>query len=73
MCFEYVSRVFFMILNCVKNTSMTLSLQVIPSDVSDTSPEDGVYIHGLYLDGARWDRERSVLSTAKPSSNVGES
>uniref|UniRef100_A0A5F8GEA1 Dynein axonemal heavy chain 12 n=1 Tax=Monodelphis domestica TaxID=13616 RepID=A0A5F8GEA1_MONDO len=27
--------------------------QVIPKDTSDEAPEDGVFIHGLYLDGAR--------------------
>lgn len=51
---------------------MYFYLQVIPSDVSNTAPEDGVYIHGLYLDGARWDRKRSVVSTAKMSSIVAE-
>lgn len=53
-------------------TNVRLSLQVIPSDTSKTAPEDGVYIHGLYLDGARWDRARSGLSRAEMSLVVAE-
>uniref|UniRef100_A0A672VFG6 Dynein axonemal heavy chain 12 n=1 Tax=Strigops habroptila TaxID=2489341 RepID=A0A672VFG6_STRHB len=40
--------------------------QVIPQDTADTPPEDGVYIHGLFLDGARWDRTKGMLAEQYP-------
>lgn len=40
--------------------------EVIPRDTSNVSPEDGVFINGLFLDGARWDRERGILGEQYP-------
>lgn len=32
----------------------------------DSSPADGVYVNGIFIDGARWDKNRGVLAEQIP-------
>ncbi|KAF7662821.1 hypothetical protein LDENG_00225550 [Lucifuga dentata] len=45
---------------------LIFEFEVLPIDNTDTSPEDGVYINGLFLDGARWDKKSGVLAEQFP-------
>ncbi|KAK7909365.1 hypothetical protein WMY93_014049 [Mugilogobius chulae] len=52
----------------------TLSWEFIVSTVEDSHllqpPKDGVYIRGLYLEGAGWDKTKSCLVEAEPMQMV---
>jgi dynein heavy chain, axonemal len=49
---------------------LSFSFQIMPeedpSEVEE-SPEDGVYIYGLFMDGARWERDNQVVADQFPS------
>ncbi|XP_055503511.1 dynein axonemal heavy chain 12 [Leucoraja erinacea] len=40
--------------------------EVLPRDMMMRSPQDGAYVHGLFLDGARWDRSSGLIAEQLP-------
>lgn len=54
--------------------TLGFAFRPIERDVSELKlgPEDGVYVYGLFVDGARWDARRSVLEDAIPGENVSK-
>ena len=43
-----------------------MGLQAEEPEELDEPPEDGVYIHGFFMDGARYNREEQVIDDQLP-------
>jgi dynein heavy chain len=48
--------------------TLAFRCHIVEADVSAirAPPRDGVHVHGLYIEGARWDRKRRALADAAP-------
>ncbi|KNC96829.1 uncharacterized protein SPPG_07663 [Spizellomyces punctatus DAOM BR117] len=45
---------------------LTMSFTVLTDVLPTTAPEDGVYVRGLFIEGARWDRKTNLLGEQYP-------
>jgi len=49
--------------------AFTIQEAELPEEIEE-APEQGVYINGLFLDGARWDRENEIITDQLPSKMI---
>lgn len=54
--------------------SVTLANDVTKHNYEDVAdgPKEGVYVHGMFLDGANWDRKNCRLSEPLPKVNFSD-
>ncbi|KAL8620599.1 Dynein heavy chain 12, axonemal [Nucella lapillus] len=45
---------------------LAFDFKIMPREGVQGHPEDGAYIHGLFLDGSRWDADKGILSEQLP-------
>lgn len=45
---------------------LTFDFETMIEDEFSSSPEDGVYVYGLFLEGARWDKSKQCLTEMMP-------
>ena len=45
---------------------LTLDFQVLETTNAVKAPEEGVIVNGLYLEGARWSKEKKSLAESHP-------
>ena len=45
---------------------LTVDCRVLTDQMPDEPPQDGVYIHGMFLEGARWSRQEFAMADQLP-------
>ena len=45
---------------------ITVDVTRLSPDQISSPPKEGVYIHGMYLEGARWDEKLGMLDESRP-------
>ena len=60
-------RIFFLAKSCnLDNVALANDVTKMMKEDVSSSPAEGVYVHGLFLDGAGWDRRNCRLTEPSP-------